>query len=85
MTASRTAAGTEFFCSSCGKQKDDAKDWLLAFEGTKVKSVVMKYFVALLPEWEEERANQPNALHFCSAACQSRYLSKNYGDDTWAA
>jgi len=85
MTALRTVAGTEFFCSFCGKQKGHAKDWLLALEGTKVKSVVMKYAVTMLREWDEERANQPNALHFCSAACHSGYVSKNYGDDTWAA
>jgi hypothetical protein len=85
MAASRTVSGTEFVCSFCGKQKGDAKDWLLALEGTQVKSVVMKYAITLLGTWDEARANQPNALHFCSAACQSRYLSKNYGDDTWPA
>jgi hypothetical protein len=82
MTASRTGTGTEFFCSFCGRQKGDAEDWLLALEGTQVKSV-MKYAITLLGRWDEARTNQPNALHFCSTACQSRYLSENYGDDTW--
>jgi hypothetical protein len=84
MTASRTVAGTEIVCSFCGKEKGDAPNWLLALEGAKVKSVVMKYSVTRLGKWDEERANQPNALHFCSATCQSRYLAKNYGDDSWA-
>lgn len=75
----------EFFCESCGKRKADAQDWLLGFEGTRVKSVVLKYAITLLRKWDEERARMPNAVHFCSTACQDNYLRKNYGDDTWAA
>jgi hypothetical protein len=85
MTTSCTTAGTEYFCSFCGKRKGDAKDWLLGFEGMKQKSVVMKYTINLLRKWDEGRASEPNAVHFCSIACQDQYLSRNYGDDTWAA
>ena len=75
----------DFFCSFCGKPKDDAKDWLLGFEGIKEKSVVMKYAITLLGKWDEQRASEPNAVHFCSAACQNNYICKNYGNNTWAA
>jgi hypothetical protein len=86
VTTLRTAPSMEFLCSFCGKRKGDAKDWLLGFEGSKEKSVVMKYTITLLGIWDEERASQPNAVHFCSTACQNNYLCKNYGDgDTWAA
>lgn len=85
VTTVRTAPSMEFLCSFCGKQKGDAKDWLLGFEGSKEKSIVMKYTVTLLGKWDEERASEPNALHFCSNACQNRYVCKNYGDDAWAA
>ena len=85
MTTTRTTAGTDYFCSLCGKQKGDAKDWLLGFEGMKQKSVVMKYAITLLGKWDEGRASEPNAVHFCSITCQDQYLSRNYGDETWAA
>ena len=85
MTTLRTASSMEFLCSFCGKRRGDAKDWLLGFEGTKEKSVVMKYTITLLGKWDEERASEPNAVHFCSTACQNNYVYKNYGDDTWAA
>ena len=49
----------ESLCSFCGKRKGDAKDWLLGFEGSKEKSVVMKYTITLLGKWDEERASQP--------------------------
>jgi hypothetical protein len=85
MTALKTATGMEFSCSSCGKRKGNANDWLLGFEGTKLKGLVMKYGITLLGEWDQERASETNAVHFCSPACQNQYLCDNYGDDTWAA
>ncbi|HXY08384.1 MAG TPA: hypothetical protein VEI52_11120 [Terriglobales bacterium] len=75
----------EFLWSFCGKRRGDSKDWLLGFEGTKEKSVGMKYTITLLGKWTEERASELNAVYFCSRACQDNYLGKNYGDDTWAA
>ncbi len=85
MTTTLTTAGrTEFVCSFCGKEKGDAQDWLLGFEGTKDKSVVMKYTISLLGKWDEELARGRNAVHFCSSTGQSKYVCRNYGDDTWA-
>ena len=75
----------EYFCRSCGKRKDDAQGWLLAFEGSRQPGRVMKYTITLLRKWDEQRASEGNAVHFCSAACQDKYLSRNYGDETWAA
>ncbi len=77
----RTDASNDFLCSFCGKPKGDAKDWLLGFEGSKEKSVVMKYTITLLRKWDEKRAREPNAVHFCSTACQNKYVYKNYGDE----
>ncbi len=70
----------EYLCKVCGKPRGDSKDWLLGVEGTKQKSVVMKYAINLIGRWDDECASLPNAVHFCSTACQEKYLSKNYGD-----
>ena len=82
MTTLKTTDSVEYVCNSCGKQKGDATGWLVGIEGTKEKSVVMKYTITLMRKWDEERASQPNALHFCSTACQNKYVQKNYGSDT---
>jgi hypothetical protein len=74
----------EYLCRFCGRRKGDSEDWLLGFEGTGAGKV-MKYVITLLGKWDEQRASEPNAVHFCSTACQSKYLWKNYGDETWAA
>ncbi len=76
----------EYICSYCGKQKGNASDWLLAFEGRKGgQSKSMKGAVTLLNRWDEQRAKEPSAIYFCSTACQTRYLAENYGDDSWVA
>ncbi len=78
----------EYICTYCGKQKGNASDWLLGFEGRKSrqsKSKSMKGAINLLNRWDEQRANEPNAIYFCSTSCQTRYLAENYGDDTWVA
>jgi hypothetical protein len=72
----------EFFCKTCGKRKGDSDGWLLGLEGSG--KPVMKYTFNLLTKWDEQRACAPNAVHFCSAECQNKYVAKNYGDDTWA-
>jgi len=74
----------EFFCKTCGKRKGDAEGWLLGFEGSGKPGGVMKYTFNLSDKWDEQRASERNALHFCSAECRSKYMCQNYGDDTWA-
>ena len=73
----------EYVCRYCGKRKGDTKGWQLGFEGTGGEKV-MKYTITLLGKWDEQRASEVNAVHFCSTACQDKYLSKNYGDESWA-
>jgi hypothetical protein len=72
---------TEFFCKTCGKRKGDAECWLLGFEGSAKPA--MKYTINLRVKWDEQRAREPNAVHFCSAECQNKYVAASYGDDTW--
>jgi hypothetical protein len=72
----------EFICKFCGKHKADANHWLVGLEGTKQGRRVMKYNIFLLNRWDDQRAQETNAVHFCSSACQEKYLSKNYGDET---
>ena len=73
----------EFVCKFCGKQKGDAKGWLLGFE--KMSPTWKRNTIILLRGWDEQRAGEPTAVHFCSTACQDKYVSKNFGDDTLAA
>jgi DNA-binding winged helix-turn-helix (wHTH) protein len=70
-----SATTIDFVCRFCGKSKGDAKDWLLGFEGREQKGTVMKDTISLLGKWDEKRANEPNAVHFCSTECEYKYTS----------
>jgi hypothetical protein len=72
----------EHICKSCGKRKGDATDWLLGFESVSAGRI-MKGTITLLGKWDEQRADEPHAVHFCSPTCQTKYLVENYGDGTW--
>lgn len=72
----------EFICKFCGKHKAETDQWLVGVEGTKQGRRVMKYNIFLLNRWDDQRALEANAVHFCSSTCQEKYLSKNYGDET---
>ena len=73
----------EFVCKFCGKQKGNAEGWLVGFE--KLNPAWKKNGITLLRRWDEQRAREPNAVHFCSTTCQDKYLSANFGDETLAS
>lgn len=72
----------EFVCKYCGKSKGDETGWLVAFE--KLSPAWKKNSIILLRKWDEQRASEPNAVHFCSTGCQDKYISENFGDDSVA-
>jgi hypothetical protein len=73
----------EFVCKFCGRRKGDAKGWLLGFEN--VSPTWKRNTIILLRGWDEQRAGESTAVHFCSTACQDKYVSENYGDETLVA
>ncbi len=66
----------EFICKGCGKRKGLTDEWLLALEfekpGTEMRNMV------ILSEWNDKRALDPRAAHFCSLGCQKEYVAQHY-------
>lgn len=69
----------EFICKGCGKRKGATDQWLLVLElqkpGTEIRNTV------ILAEWDDKRALDPRATHFCSFACQKAYVAKYYAKE----
>jgi hypothetical protein len=65
----------EFLCKFCGRREGEPRDWLIAFELTKPGSDV-KNTIFLTDAWDQGKALQENALHFCSQQCQDKFLMK---------
>ena len=74
----------DFVSKVCGRCEADPQRWLLGFELSK-PDTRMKSSLVLLGRWDEQRAREPNALFFCSASCQDKYVATNYGDETLLA
>jgi hypothetical protein len=69
-------ADMEFLCKGCGKRKGPMDEWLIVLEfekpGTETRNMVV------LAEWNDKRALDPRAAHFCSVACQKAYVAQHY-------
>lgn len=78
----------EYLCKQCGRRKGETQGWLLAFELTKpfVESPMFsRNTIVLLEEWDEQRAMESKAVHFCSKGCQDKYVAQWYADELVAA
>ena len=76
----------EFTCKICGRRKGIAdKGWRVAFETFVPAGDDIKRTIVVLHGWDEQRAQEPNAMYFCSKSCEEKYLSQWYGEGELAA
>ena len=67
----------EFLCKGCGKRKGAADEWLIVLEFEKPETDIKNTIV--LADWDDKRALDPRAAHFCSITCQKAYVAEHYG------
>ena len=67
----------DFLCSSCGKREEEPRDWRLVIELDKPGTAVRNTFF-IVDQWDEKQASAPNALCFCSAGCEEKYLAARH-------
>ena len=75
----------EYICKVCGKAKRGDHNWRVGFEKTGPAGSSIEKTIVVLHSWDEQRAQEPNALHFCSEQCEQDYLSVWYGVGELAA
>lgn len=68
----------QFVCKVCGKRETLPYNWILAFEN-EGKEDTSHQTITLLGKWDDQRAGEWNAVHFCSESCKEEYVSKWYG------
>ena len=69
-------ADMEFLCKGCVKRKSATDEWLLVLEFEKPSTEIRN--MVILAEWNDKRALDPRAVHFCSITCQKAYIAKHY-------
>lgn len=64
-----------FLCDTCGKLKK-SEDWILGMAAESRGVVSERREINILSAWADPQAIHPLAVHFCSARCKERYMSK---------
>jgi hypothetical protein len=69
-------------CDSCHDLKDAAGEaWILGFAAENIGAVTARREVTILPAWDETRAVDYLAVHFCSDECRRNYMAELFGGE----
>jgi hypothetical protein len=75
----------KYACSVCGRPQETDENWRVGFENTGPATSGIEKTIVVLHRWDEQRAEEPNAVHFCSEKCEQEYLAVWYGEGELAA
>lgn len=69
----------QYVCDNCERVKADDEEWVLGFAVERLGVRAARREVTIAPVWDENRAVQWFAVHFCSEECKDSYLEKLFG------
>lgn len=68
-----------FACDGCGDLREGDSPWILGFAAENIGVAAARREVAIAADWNEERAVEALAVHFCSEQCQQDYMNVLFG------
>lgn len=69
-----------FQCDTCGRLKEENDIWILGFAAENIGVTSARREIEIAEVWEQARAVEPLAVHFCSDQCRAKYLNALFGD-----
>jgi hypothetical protein len=60
--------------------KSRGEIWILGFAGESLGVTAARREISIVDTWDDDRAVQPLAVHFCSDECRAEYMQKLFGD-----
>ncbi len=66
-------------CDDCRRLKQKNEDWILGFAAENIGARAARREITFLPKWEEARAVEWLAVHFCSDPCKHHYMTRLFG------
>jgi hypothetical protein len=69
-----------FECDNCGRIKGRGEIWILGFAGESLGVTAARREVTIVDTWDDDRAVQSLAVHFCSDECRAEYMQKMFGE-----
>jgi|tagenome__1003787_1003787.scaffolds.fasta_scaffold19946126_1 hypothetical protein len=70
----------QYVCDNCGTVKAQGESWILGFAAERLGARAARREVTIAPAWDENRAVQWFAVHFCSVECKDTYLERLFGE-----
>jgi hypothetical protein len=70
----------QYVCDNCGTVKAEGESWILGFAAERLGARAARREVTIAPAWDENRAVQWFAVHFCSVECKDTYLERLFGE-----
>jgi hypothetical protein len=68
-------------CDFCHGLKEAGEVWMLGFAAENIGAVSARREVTILPAWDETRAVDYLAVHFCSEECRRDYMAELFGEE----
>jgi len=80
--ARRCSAMLQYVCDNCGAVKGEPEEWVLGFAAERLGISEARREITIAPRWDENRAVQWFAVHFCSIECKDEYIDRLFGTQT---
>lgn len=68
-------------CDFCHRLKAKDENWILGFAAENIGITAARREVTILPQWDEARAVDYLAVHFCCEPCQQNYVANLFGEE----
>jgi hypothetical protein len=69
-------------CDNCHRFKNNDEAWILGFAAERIGAVSARREITIASSWDEDRAVNLLAVHFCSDECRAEYMQAMFGDDS---
>ena len=68
-------------CDFCHRLKGRDEAWILGFAAENVGVTAARREVTILTHWDEVRAVDYLAVHFCREQCRQKYMANLFGEE----
>src|SRR5512147_2247365 len=69
-----------FECDSCHRLKEAGDIWILGFAAEAIGVTAARREISIVSAWDNGRAVDELAVHFCSDECRRAYVEQLFGD-----
>jgi hypothetical protein len=74
-------AMVRYECDFCHRLKAKNEAWIMGFAAENIGVTAARREVTILPKWDEARAVDYLAVHFCCDQCRQSYIAGIFGEE----